>query len=355
MTRNTIIKRLREGRPDALADLWLEADRVRNAHVGDAVHLRGLVEVTNHCRRRCAYCGLRAENCDIQRYVMTEDEVLACAYQACKLGYGTIVIQGGETPRVTRYDMAHIVRRIKAETDLAVTLSLGERDEADFAEWRRAGADRYLIRFETSAPELYGRLHPDAPRGLHKRLHTLRTLRRLGYEIGSGVLIGVPGQTIDMLADDILLFRELDLDMIGVGPYIPHPRAPIPQCETTAAEFADAETMTYKTIALARLVCPGANIPSTTALGTLNKAMGRENGLRRGANVVMPNLTPVRYRALYEIYPDKACIAETAEQCSVCLAGRVASIGRFIGTGRGDSPNHGRRSHQSFEETEIAR
>jgi biotin synthase len=337
MTRGEILRWLREEDPAALEPLWLSADEVRRRHVGDAVHLRGLVEISNHCVRRCAYCGISLDNRDLVRYRMTADEILGCARQAHVFGYGTVVLQGGEDPGIGRAWLAGVVRRIKDETGLAVTLSLGEREDDDLVAWREAGADRYLLRFETSDPELYRRVHPSLPGRTSDRFAILRRLRELGYEVGSGVMVGIPGQTFDSLADDLQAFADLDLDMIGVGPFLPHPATPLGRGDLApvADQVPNTELATYTTLALARLGCPEANIPSTTALATLNLARGRELGLARGANVVMPNLTPVAYRALYEIYPAKACLRETATECEGCLRQRILGMGREIGTGAG--------------------
>jgi len=339
---------LRENNPARLAELWQQADLTRQREVGGDVHLRGLVEISNYCIRLCAYCGLRAPNSGLQRYRMTADEIMTSVRMAVGFGYGTVVLQSGEDPGIGTRWMADLIRRIKAETPLAVTLSLGERADEDFAAWREAGADRYLLRFETSNAALYDRLHPSLPGRRSDRLAMLRRLRQLGYEVGSGVMIGIPGQTYDDLAADIALFADLDLDMIGVGPYLLHPDTPLGDPEfrplvPDGDQVPNNELMTYKVIALARLVCPRANIPSTTALATLNRAQGRELGLVRGANVIMPNLTPPQYRALYEIYPNKACIAETGAACYACLVERIEGLGRRAGAGRGDSPNYGRR------------
>lgn len=343
MDRHDILDWLHEDRPERLEALWAQADRARREVVGDKVHLRGLIEISSHCVRLCGYCGLRADHRDIERYRMPPDEVLACAEQAALFGYGTVVLQAGEDYGLARDAVAELVRRIKAETPLAVTLSLGERADEDLVAWRQAGADRYLLRFETSNPRLYRRIHPDLPGRVSDRFAILRRLRELGYEVGSGVMIGIPGQTYDDLADDLEAFAALDLDMIGVGPFLPHPATPlgrpdVPR-EPEGLQVPNTELLTYKVLALARLACPRANIPSTTALATVNRAQGRELGLMRGANVVMPNLTPPQYRAKYEIYPAKACLHETAEQCHGCMLARIRSIGRQIGRGRGDSPN----------------
>jgi len=271
---------------------------------------------------------------------MSADEIIACALNVKAWGWGTVVMQSGEDYGLKTEWIAAVVRRIKAETDLAVTLSFGERPEEDLAAWRGAGADRYLLRFETSDDELYKLIHPDLPGRGSDRLEILRTLQRLGYEAGSGIMVGIPGQTYASVAADIDLFRDMDLDMIGIGPYIAHPETPLGDLswarEIPAEEQIPSDELTvYKAVALTRLVCPESNIPSTTALATINKEEGRELGLMRGANVVMPNLTPPEYRVKYEIYPDKACVNETAEVCRGCLQGRVAALGREIGSGPG--------------------
>jgi len=343
MNTREIIDWLRCEDQSRLEELWTLADETRRTNVGDDVHLRGLLEISNTCVRRCAYCGINATNSAIERYRMPEDEIVACALEAAGYGYGTVVMQGGEDPGITKEWMAHLIRRIKRETGLAITLSLGERSDEEFSEWKAAGADRYLLRFETSSRRLFELIHPPLGTAVSDRIAMLRRLRKIGYEIGSGVMIGIPGQTYQDLANDIEMFRTLDLDMIGVGPFIPHQATPLGSGFYPAApegeQVPNNESMTYKVIALARLVCPKANIPSTTALATLNKASGRELGLSRGANIVMPNMTPRKYRALYELYPSKACIDETAEECRSCMAGRILSIGRTVGKGRGDSLN----------------
>ncbi len=342
MDRREVIAWLREEREGELARLWQEADRIRCRYVGDGVHLRGLVEISNCCRRECHYCGLRAENPYLRRYRMTAEEIMACAAEAVAYGYGTFVMQAGEDDGFSAGWIAGIVRRIRRETPLAVTLSLGERSEAELSLWRRAGADRYLLRFETSNRDLYERIHPPLNGRRSDRLAILRMLAGLGYEVGSGVMIGIPGQTYGDLAADMELFRELDLDMIGVGPCIPHPGTPLGSaleglCAPASEQVPATEGMAYKVIALSGIVCPEANIPSTTALATLNLLEGRELGLARGANIVMQNLTPVAYRADYEIYPAKACIRETAADCRACLSRRILGMGRSVGRGRGRS------------------
>lgn len=341
LSRDGVLAWLRERDEEALGALWRRADQVRRARVGDAVHLRGLVEVTNYCVRHCAYCGIAACAGPLRRYRMTHDEILACARQGRDFGFGTIVLQGGEDPGLTGPFVAGVVRAIKAETGAAITLSLGERDDADLREWRRAGADRYLLRFETTDAALYRRIHPDVAGTVSDRLGQLLRMRDMGYEIGTGVMIGIPGQTWDTLADDIWTFRDYDMDMIGIGPYLPGPRTPLAGAlgAELAAPPADQvpndELTTLKAMALTRLVCPDTNIPSTTALSVLDPAAGRANGLCRGANVVMPNLTPPEYRVLYEIYPGKAAVHETADALAERVIALVDSLGRTTGSGPG--------------------
>lgn len=346
LNRDKIINWLREENPARLEILWQAADTCRKRHVGDDVHLRGLIEISNHCVRSCEYCGIRFDNRNITRYRMTNDEIFESVMRAVEFGYGTVVLQAGEDLGLLKENIAVLVTRIKKETPLAVTLSLGERDIDELTYWRDAGVDRYLLRFETSNQKLYEKIHPPRPNKTKSisRIELLREIKRLGYETGSGVLIGIPGQSYDDLARDLELFKELDLDMIGVGPFIPHPDTPLGNGSSNVSstlhsdsQVPNTELMAYKVVALTRLVCPRANIPSTTALATLNLSEGRELGLQRGANILMPNLTPQKYRVHYEIYPDKACLHETAEQYHNCLKLRIEAIGRKIGTGQGSA------------------
>jgi biotin synthase len=345
LDRAEILGWLREEHPRRLEELWRRADESRQQHVGDAVHLRGLVEISNHCVRQCAYCGLRAGNRSLNRYRMDANEIVAAALQAVKFGYGTVVLQAGEDCGITTDWMAGVIRRLKTETPLAVTLSLGERADAELAAWREAGADRYLLRFETSDRALFDAIHPPQGNRPCDRLAILRRLKTLGYETGSGIMVGIPGQTRESVADDIVLFRDLDLDMIGIGPFIPHPATPLgmeprKNLAIKGEQAPNTELMVYKVMALTRLACPTTNIPATTALVTINKRNGWELGLRRGANVFMPNLTPLQYRRLYEIYPAKACIEETGHACHACLAMRIRGIVRQAGIGPGGRRNH---------------
>ena len=335
---------LKETDRAALEALWRRADEVRRAHVGHEVHLRGLIEITNHCVRHCAYCGIAACEGQLQRYRMTRDEILASARQGRDFGFGTILLQGGQDPDVTGAFVADVVRAIKDETGAAITLSLGERSDDDLRAWRQAGADRYLLRFETSDPVLYGKIHPNLPGTVSDRFGQLLRMREMGYEIGTGVMVGIPGQTWDTLADDIWAFRDYDMDMIGIGPYLPSPGTRLAGAlgkELAAApgdQVPNDELTTLKALALTRLVCPDTNIPSTTALSILDPMTGRANGLCRGANVVMSNLTPPEYRMLYETYPGKAAVHETAQVLADGAVSLIVNLGRKVGKGPGGRP-----------------
>ena len=341
MKREEILQWLKEEDDEKLAVLWSRADAVRRERVGKEVHLRGLIEASNQCVRRCSYCGLNADNSRIQRYRMTEGEIMSCVQKAAAFHYGTVILQAGEDYGLATAFVSRIIRRIKSETPLAVSLGLGERPAKDLSAWRKAGADRYFLRFETSDPALYERVHPSLPRRRSDRLAMLRRLKELGYEAGSGVMLGIPGQTYASLADDLDLFKALDLDMVGVGPYIRHPDTPLGREEKSHKLLAgrnqvpNSELMTYKFVALTRLLCPDANIPITTALASLNRETGYELGLSRGSNVIMPNLTPARYRVLYEIYPAKAMVPDLPDEFQAKLDKRLKAIGRSIGKGPG--------------------
>ena len=299
--------------------------------------------------RACGYCGLRAGNREIERYRMSEDEVLACAHDAKAWGWGTVVIQSGEDYGLKTEWIAGIVRRIKAETGLAVTLSLGERPDEDLAAWREAGADRYLLRFETSDEELYRLIHPDLPGRVSDRFRILAQAARAGLRAGERRHDRHPRPDVRERRRRHRTFRGLDLDMIGIGPYIAHPVTPlgdhslVPRRSPRASRSRATSSRSTRPSRSRASSCPESNIPSTTALATINKVDGRELGLQRGANIVMPNLTPPEYREKYEIYPDKACVNETAEMCRGCLQGRIETIGRTVGTG----PGGRRRSGQA--------
>lgn len=308
------------------AELYAAADAVRAAHVGDAVHLRGLIEFSNYCRKNCAYCGLRRGNRRVRRYRLDPEAIVSTAREAEQLGYRSVVLQSGEDAWFSAARLATAIRGIKASTDLAITLSVGERDTATYRRWREAGADRYLLRIETTDPGLFAALHPDDD--LETRKACLYALRDLGYQLGSGVMVGLPGQTPAMLARDVIWLHTLDVEMIGVGPFIPHPSTPL----GTATGGTVAQTL--RLVAVLRLVFPDAHLPATTAMGSLDP-MGRERALQAGANVMMPNVTPTEIRPQYEIYPGKICLSDDARHCRGCITGRIRAIGRTVGTTHG--------------------
>ncbi|NLP41627.1 MAG: [FeFe] hydrogenase H-cluster radical SAM maturase HydE [Veillonellaceae bacterium] len=301
------------------------ADRVRQKYVGDDVHLRGLIEFSNICRQNCCYCGLRSENSSVIRYRMYCDEILELANRAKDYGYKTIVLQSGEDSFYTTSKLIDIISGIK-KLDIALTLSLGEKSYEQFRAYKEAGADRYLLRIETTDSRLYQKLHPRM--SFENRIKCLYNLKELGYEVGTGCLVGLPGQTFESLADDILFFKELDADMIGLGPFIPHHSTPLK--DETGGTFA----MAIKVMALVRLLLPDSNIPATTAMETLN-INGRIIALKSGANVVMPNVTEGDYRKLYELYPGKICVNDTPAQCRSCITGKITGIGRQVAQDQG--------------------
>ena len=305
---------------ESTQELFVAADRVRSQYVGDQVHLRGLIEFSNTCKMNCHYCGLRKDNSKIKRYWLTPDEIIELATKAESYGYKTVVLQSGENDIYTVADMEYMIRSIKA-LGLAITLSIGEKTRSEYLSYKQAGADRYLLRIETTDQEVYAKLHPSM--SFENRMRCLVELKELGYEVGTGCLVGLPGQTTESLADDILFFKEINADMIGLGPFIPNADTPL------AHEEGGTFELSLKVMAITRLLLPDANIPATTAMETLNK-QGRIIALQSGANVVMPNVTEGEYRQLYSLYPGKICINDTPAHCRGCITNKILSIGRLV-------------------------
>jgi biotin synthase len=335
--------------PRDVARLRARANEVLNAQVGPAVHYRGLIECSNLCASDCYYCGIRAGNDRVERYTLTEQEVMDAALWCAAEGYGSLVLQAGERSDAGFVAwIEHLVGRIRAESvspalpqGLGITLSLGEQSPDTYQRWRAAGAHRYLLRIETTDPGLYARIHPPA-QTLEARRQALRDLDASGFQVGTGVMIGLPGQTLDMLARDIAFFRDNPIDMIGMGPWLPHANAPMGGWEQPLAAAAQFQ-LALNMIATVRLACPDINIAATTALQAMQPD-GREQGLSYGANVTMPNLTPVQVRGSYKLYEGKPCMDEAKEECKGCLEGRVRSIGREVAFNEwGDSPKYARR------------
>lgn len=313
--------------------LFEAASRVRRERVGDGVHLRGLIEFSNHCRMDCLYCGLRRSNLALARYRLSPDDIGEAIDAASSIGYRTVVLQSGEDLLYDAELVARLIHRAKGK-GLAVTLSLGERDRDELAYWRRQGADRYLLRHETANPELHRQLRPG--RSLEGRIAVLRRLKELGYQVGAGFMVGLPGQTPRDLVADLRLLVDLQADMAGIGPFIPHPGTPL------AGATGGSLESTLRMVALARLLLPEAMIPATTALGSMDP-FGREQGLMAGANVLMPNVTPPSVRPLYQLYPGKICLDEGAAHCRGCTEARIHRIGRNVAAGPGHCPGWERR------------
>ena len=305
--------------------LFKEADRVRHENVGDEVHLRGLIEFSNICKCQCKYCGLRSPNKEVERYRLNQNDIISTAKNAVNLGYKTIVLQSGEDDYFDTDKMIEIIQEIK-KNDVALTMSIGEKTYEEYKAFKKAGADRYLLRIETTDKNLYKEMHPKA--SYENRLQCLYNLKSLGYETGTGCLVGLPNQTVESLADDILFFKDLEADMVGIGPFIPHEQTPLK--DSKEGDF----WLALKVMALTRIILPDINIPATTAMETLNPN-GRIIALQSGANVVMPNVTSQEYRAKYEIYPGKICINEQPEQCRECIEAKIKSIGRTVSKGYG--------------------
>ena len=296
------------------------ADKIRKENVGDEVHLRGLIEFSNICKCSCKYCGLRSSNKKLERYRILKEEIISCVENAVKLGYKTIVLQSGEDNFYSVDKLCEIIKEIK-KYDVALTLSIGEKTYDEYKAFKKEGADRYLLRIETTDKDLYKKMHPKM--SFENRVDCLYNLKTLGYEVGTGCLVGLPEQTLDSLADDILFFKDLNADMIGIGPFIPNQNTPL------ADEKGGDFWLALKVMAITRIMLPDINIPATTAMETLNPN-GRILALQSGANVVMPNVTPSKYRAKYEIYPNKICINDSPDKCRICIEGKIKSIGRTI-------------------------
>lgn len=305
--------------------LFQKADDIRRKYVGDEVHLRGLIEFSNICRNNCLYCGIRSGNMKVKRYRMSEEELIETARKAANLGFKTIVMQSGEDMWYDRERMCRIVSAIK-KFDVAITLSIGERSYEDYKAFREAGADRYLMRIETTDKELYHKLDPKM--SWQHRYECLLAIKELGYELGSGIMVGLPGQSMESIAEDLLFLKELEVDMSGIGPFIPHPETPL------AKEKGGTLDLALRTMAVMRLLLPDINIPATTAMESLHPE-GRIKALKAGANVVMPNVTEGEYRRLYELYPGKICVNDTPVHCQSCIGMKIQMIGRTIGTGYG--------------------
>lgn len=314
---------------EELNALYKQADLIRQINMGDEVFLRGILEISNHCKKSCNYCGIRSKSKDITRYRIPKDEILKSCKDLKKTSMTTIVIQAGEDPALSKEYIGDLIQNIKAETNLAITLSLGEQNEETIQHWKKCGMDRYLIRYESSNPLLFKEAHPDDD--LTTKLKFIETLQNNNVQTGSGFLIGIPGQTLEDLAKEIIFCTKLNLDMIGIGPFIPHPNTPFANKQNSFEK-----EIFFKVISIIRILNPNAHIPSTTAFDAI-QSNGRMLLLQRGANVFMPNITPQKFKKMYQLYPNKSCVDECEDDCDKHIKRRILSIGRQIGKGPGHS------------------
>ena len=323
LTESELVRLLTD--PEAAGPLYAVADRVRRYYVGDQVELRGLIEFSNICRQNCLYCGLRRDNREVPRYRLEASMILDFGRRAAELGYKTLVMQSGEDEFFTPERLGPVLAELK-KLGVALTLSIGEKSREEYAALRAAGADRYLLRIETTDKNLYEKMDPGM--SWDNRVRCLRDLKELGYEVGTGSLVGLPGQSVESLARDLLFFQELDADMVGIGPFIPNPDTPLAEAAGGTFDLA------CRMMALTRLLLPDANIPATTAMETLQPD-GRMLALQRGANVVMPNVTDTDYRKMYMLYPGKICLNDTPADCRSCVTEKIRDIGRTVSMDQG--------------------
>lgn len=316
------------------SELFTLADEVRKTHLGDEVYLRGLIEFSNICKQHCQYCGLRCENSNLERYRLSEENIINSAKLAKELGLKTIVLQSGEDSFYTVEKIQNIIKEIK-KLDIAITLSIGEKTFEEYKAFKDAGADRYLLRIETTDEQLYKTMHPKM--NLENRKRCLNDLKTLGYEVGSGILVGLPNQTISSLASDLLYLKEIDIDMAGIGPFIPSPNTPLANAKTE-----NNLLLSLKVMAIMRLLLPDINIPATTAMETLDP-QGRILALQAGANVIMPNVTDMEFKTKYEIYPNKTSNDKTILEIIKDINSKLTNIGRTIATTEGTSKHFQKR------------
>ncbi|OEG00219.1 [FeFe] hydrogenase H-cluster radical SAM maturase HydE [Vulcanibacillus modesticaldus] len=328
LTKEELVYLLQHLDEESMKELFSYSRKLREEKYGKKVYLRGLVEFSNICKQDCLYCGIRKSNKEVERYRLTEDEIIQCCELGYDLGYRTFVLQSGEDSWYTKDKLVNIVKKIKSQfPDVAVTLSLGERDYDTYKELFDAGADRYLLRHETASKRLYEKLHPTMK--FENRIKCLAELKEIGYQVGAGFMVGLPDQTVEDLAEDLLFLNHLQPHMIGIGPFIPHHQTPLKN--ERKGELKDTLIM----VALARLLVPDSLIPATTALGSLDYR-GREAALEVGANVVMPNLSPMEVRAKYQLYDNKICLGDESASCRWCIENRIKSTGYEVDLSKGD-------------------
>ena len=344
-TREHIKEILLESDPEKLEAIFTQSYKMKEKMVGKKVYYRGIIEFSNICAKDCYYCGIRKSQEGVERFNMSEEEILEMAKWAHENNYGSVALQSGEiqseeyTAKIER--ILHKIKELSGG-ELGVTLSLGEQTKETYERWYKAGGHRYLLRIETTNPELYAKMHPaDSLHSWHTRVECLKNLREIGYQVGTGVMIGLPFQTVEDLVNDIQFYKDMDIDMIGMGPYISSKDTPFSTHYENSKENRDRGfDLGLKMIAATRLYLKDVNIAATTALQALHP-LGREKGLKAGANILMPIITLQQYRSQYQLYDNKPCIDDTPEHCKACLSGRIKSVGDEIGYNEwGDSPHH---------------
>ncbi|WP_105615700.1 [FeFe] hydrogenase H-cluster radical SAM maturase HydE [Vallitalea okinawensis] len=328
LSRDELLYLLDNLTEDDQSYLHMKANDARQQHYSNKVYMRGLIEFTNYCKNDCTYCGIRSKNKNVQRYRLDKEQILQCCQVGYQLGYRTYVLQGGEDPYYTDDRMVDIIKTIKERyPECAVTISVGEKSRESYQRFYEAGADRYLLRHETNTRSLYESLHPRMD--YDNRINCLNTLKDIGYQVGAGFMVGLPGQVNEDFVNDLMFLKELKPHMIGIGPFIPQKDTPLANEESGTLE------MTCILLSIIRLLLPDVLLPATTALGSIDPK-GREKGLKAGGNVVMPNLSPTDVRELYALYDGKICTGDEAAHCRKCIERRINSAGFEVDMARGD-------------------
>lgn len=329
LSREELLNLLENMKEEDIAYLISKSNETRIKHYGNKVYPRGLIEFTNYCKNNCVYCGIRGLNKNVDRYRLSLEEILSACEEGHRLGYKTFVLQGGEDPFYTDEMIIEIVKEIKKRfSDCAITLSIGEKSYESYKKYYDAGVDRYLLRHETATEELYEKLHPDM--SFENRRRCLRDLKNIGYQVGAGFMVGLPDQSNEDYVNDLLFLKELQPEMVGIGPFIPQKDTPLANKDRGTVET------TILMVAIVRLLLPDVLLPATTALGTIDST-GREKGLKAGANVVMPNLSPTEVRKKYALYDGKICTGDEAAECRMCIEGRIKNAGFVLDMSRGDN------------------
>ncbi|PKM52240.1 MAG: [FeFe] hydrogenase H-cluster radical SAM maturase HydE [Firmicutes bacterium HGW-Firmicutes-7] len=332
LTKDELLFLLNNSKEADIVYLQHKATETRKTHYGSKVFMRGLIEFSNFCARDCIYCGIRKSNKSAERYRLSKEQILECCQIGHDLGYKTYVLQGGEDPYYTDEKIVDLIKTIKSTyPECAITLSIGEKTYESYKKFYDAGADRYLLRHETNSKHLYETLHPDM--SYENRIRCLNDLKKIGFQVGAGFMVGLPGQTNEDFADDLLYLKELEPEMVGIGPFISQKDTPL------SNEKSGTAHMTCILLSIIRLLLPKVLLPATTALGSIDKK-GRELGLKSGANVVMPNLSPTNVRDKYALYDGKICTGDEAAHCRNCIEGRIRSVGFEVDMSRGDHTDY---------------